>query len=612
MLRESSPWAGLCCPCCWQTVTRLCRCCTGWTGKSGKGDDENAHAKGTKGAANILDQKIRELSIKTKDVSVDEFKEYFWRIFRLACDMNNTEMCKGLVLSVPTCLEDNLKENAAFKSVEPDQRSPLHYAARNPYLQSFGQWLFEKHLDIMKRHCLSQDTAGAIPLHHVSMSMLLKGGNTFYPQLFFETLQQWCVCVGSGKTIQSSEEKDKLRKIGNMLLQKMQEIFTLSKGKRLFDISCSKRHTVLHLLARHGVEDEEPLNLELDDKAKQLPSTLLSHVVSSRWLEIDNRDSDDRLTPLEIAAEQRHVQAFTNLFQQASRLHLLRHELLGHSYFALASMKMFDFEAVAPRKMEKEKGQNDRASDSEEREKALIKVAHRALVALHAHSEDAESTKPEHPCCSCARSERLKGEKLRALQELPPDFLERKLSNAGWTLLHYACGADERIRPQNLYSKLPDQKSLAVRLLEQRASYADMDTAQRTPFAFALDNKFDDIEIAWRICEYALKKGEKAILEDIKEHLHSFRCGTCTIPMTFRTAAPSQSLQPGDVQAMQLEIVYEFKGESFPLLLDADLDSQDKDHVVFRGYRRARSSAYSLPACRLACLTGLWRLALTL
>ncbi|CAE7248179.1 RSPRY1 [Symbiodinium sp. CCMP2592] len=583
VLRESSPWAGLCCPCCWQTVTRLCRCCTGWGRKSRKGDENSINAKSQdaekyKEATNILDQKIRELSIKTKDVSVDEFKEYFWRIFRLACDMNNTEMCKGLILSVPTCLDDNLEEKTAFKSVEPDQRSPLHYAARNPYLQSFGQWLFEKHLDTMKRHCLSQDTAGAIPLHHVSMNMLVKGGNTFYPQLFFETFQQWCVCVGSGKNIQSSEDKDKLRKIGNLLVQKMQEIL---KGKRLLDMACSKRHTVLHLLARHGVEDEEVLNLEhpktqtehqKSQGSKPLTGTgtLLSHLVCSGWLEVDIRDSDDRLTALEIAAEQRHVQAFTILFQQA----------------------------VAPRKKEPSShGQapgQDRTSLSEEREKALIKVAHRALVLLHAPgpshaNEDASelsSGKLERACCSCARSERLTRENLEALESLPLDFVERKLSSSGWTLLHYACGADERIRPQNLYSKSRDAKSLAVRLLEQRASYADMDTAYRTPLAFALENNFDDIEVSWQICEYALEKGDKGIIEDIKDHLHAFRSGTGSVPMKFRTRAPAQGLQASDLQDMQLEITSEFRGERFSLLMECDLESEEKDYVVFHGYRQ--------------------------
>ena len=56
--------------------------------------------------SSILDQKIREFSKKTQDVSVDEFKDYFWQLFRMASNTNNLEMCKNLLRAVPNALKD--------------------------------------------------------------------------------------------------------------------------------------------------------------------------------------------------------------------------------------------------------------------------------------------------------------------------------------------------------------------------------------------------------------------------------------------------------------------------------------------------------------------------
>ena len=114
--------------------------------------------------SSILDQKIREFSKKTQDVSVDEFKDYFWQLFRMASNTNNLEMCKNLLRAVPNALKD--EKDVHFQSLEPSGKSPLHFSVADHFHQ-LGQWLFETYPREMKFHCLMQDHHGRIPLDYM-------------------------------------------------------------------------------------------------------------------------------------------------------------------------------------------------------------------------------------------------------------------------------------------------------------------------------------------------------------------------------------------------------------------------------------------------------------
>ena len=114
--------------------------------------------------SSILDQKIREFSKKTQDVSVDEFKDYFWQLFRMASNTNNLEMCKNLLRAVPNALKD--EKDVHFQSLEPSGKSPLHFSVADHFHQ-LGQWLFETYPREMKSHCLMQDHHGRIPLDYM-------------------------------------------------------------------------------------------------------------------------------------------------------------------------------------------------------------------------------------------------------------------------------------------------------------------------------------------------------------------------------------------------------------------------------------------------------------
>ena len=147
--------------------TRALEACRGrWTLKSGVLALTTRRKDKTGGVEpmSILNQKIREFGKKTQNVSVDEFKDYFWQLFRLASNSNNFEMCKNLIKTVPNSLKDD--GDVLFKSLEPSKMSPLHYAVQDNFHQ-LGQWLFDSYPEEMKRHCLIKDSQGKIPLDYM-------------------------------------------------------------------------------------------------------------------------------------------------------------------------------------------------------------------------------------------------------------------------------------------------------------------------------------------------------------------------------------------------------------------------------------------------------------
>ncbi|CAJ1439337.1 unnamed protein product [Effrenium voratum] len=513
-LRDVSPWVRCFCPCCWQSITKMCA-----RRRRKEGEVEQVEPM------SILNQKIREFSKKTQDVSVDEFKDYFWQLFRMASNSNNLEMCKNLVKAVPNSLKDG---DVAFKSLEPSKKSPLHYSVQDNFHQ-LGQWLFETYPDDMKRHCLIQDCHSKIPLDYYipkkrGVSAPQEGGSAFYPKLLFETFQQWCTEMGD---LHSFEDKERMKRIGGQLLEWIKDW-----GPRHVDVACSKRHTVLHLLAVHGVEEQEVLDLANissgtgpNGSRNEVPKetgTLLALLVNRERFDPNIKDAGESKAPLELAAEMRHGRAVKLLLEKM-----------------LEEMKSIQHNA-----------------NYQDRFKSLKAVVEQSLTQLHEHlpaagsASEPEETELRH-CCSCAELERIqqRSRRTNALR----DFVELKLhvaqangESAGYegTLLHYACGAAEGLIDAAALSREAGP-CLARRLLEQRAANC-ADTVGRTPLSWAVKNNLP--QIAWDMCEYGIDNDVPDIIEDIEQHL-------ADLPdeyMLFRISQDSSKAIPEGWQSLQL------------------------------------------------------------
>eukprot|EP00439_Symbiodinium_sp_Y106_P084513 s472_g25.t3 len=466
-LRDVSPWVRCCFPCCWQTVTKL----------RGNGEVE---------PSSILDQKIREFSKKTQDVSVDEFKDYFWQLFRMASNTNNLEMCKNLLRAVPNALKD--EKDVHFQSLEPSGKSPLHFSVADHFHQ-LGQWLFETYPREMKSHCLMQDHHGRIPLDYMEPRKALQPhqeGSAFYPVLLFETFQEWCTEMGPYTDDRHSfEDKERMKRIGADLLKRI-----LEWGMRHVDVACTKRHTVLHLLAVHGVEEQEVLGLQRGSPAgsdtAHETGTLLEILLRQKEFDADIRDATiESKAPMELATEQRHAKA-TKLFFEAmlSEMHEIKDD-----------------------------------HQKQDRFKGLKTILEDSLIQLHARCDGhpvERSKDVKQVCCSCAQPERLLG-RLKVQDDLR-NFVEMKLQVLGYeaTLLHYACGADPLIDAARLQHD--SGASLARRLLEQRAANSQ-DSLRKTPLNWAVTKHLPSI--AWDICEFGIENDVADVLDDIEHHLAS-------------------------------------------------------------------------------------------
>ncbi|CAE7263008.1 Ank3 [Symbiodinium microadriaticum] len=436
--------------------------------------------------SSILDQKIREFSKKTQDVSVDEFKDYFWQLFRMASNTNNLEMCKNLLRAVPNALKD--EKDVHFQSLEPSGKSPLHFSVADHFHQ-LGQWLFETYPREMKSHCLMQDHHGRIPLDYMEPRKALQPhqeGSAFYPVLLFETFQEWCTEMGPYTDDRHSfEDKERMKRIGADLLKRI-----LEWGMRHVDVACTKRHTVLHLLAVHGVEEQEVLGLQRGSPAgsdtAHETGTLLEILLRQKEFDADIRDAtSESKAPMELATEQRHAKA-TKLFFEAmlSEMHEIKDD-----------------------------------HQKQDRFKGLKTILEDSLIQLHARRDGhpvERSKDVKQICCSCAQPERLPG-RLKVQDDLR-NFVEMKLQVQGYeaTLLHYACGADPLIDAARLQHD--SGASLARRLLEQRAANSQ-DSLRKTPLNWAVTKHLPSI--AWDICEFGIENDVADVLDDIEHHLAS-------------------------------------------------------------------------------------------
>eukprot|EP00435_Cladocopium_sp_Y103_P020336 s1149_g4.t5 len=564
-LRDSHecPWIRFCCPCCWRSCMKVCPCC-----KRRKDSD------GVVQPMTILNQKIREFSKKTQDVSVDEFKDYFWQLFRTASNSNNLEMCKSLIKAVPNSLTDD--GEVKFKSVEPSKKSPLHFSVQDNFHQ-LGQWLFETYPKQIRRHCLVLDCHSKIPLDYMPTeknewmrwnavnSREGGGAAAFYTRLLFETIQQWCIEMSD---LHSFEDKERMKGHGKELCRRI-KLFSERHSAAHVDIACPKRHTVLHLLAVHGVEEREPLQLgdrsdrESEHHGERSHRTLLSLLIHADTGfgsdTIDTKDSAEHKAPLELAAEQRHARAFKMLLElMLMEMHELEVYKDQDSKKADRAKNLKDVVENSLNQLHKwpslsnqQKGDKDACDSCDVCAFAVEEAPSRQLYFLRGMTCDDPSCGKLvllpfvchcvvgtcEDCCSCspaARFERLERINPREAKQRMADFAHMKIQRSQdngesyhGTLLHLACGAEDLIDIIKL--TLPKQDSLAKLLLEANASNSldnflgTVGTASkpvsRTPLRWAIEK--GHWRITWDICKYGVSNRVKDIVEDIEHCLQT-------------------------------------------------------------------------------------------
>lgn len=336
------------------------------------------------------------------------------------------------------------------------------------------------------------------------------GAAAFYTRLLFETIQQWCIEMSD---LRSFEDKERMKGHGKELCRRI-KLFSERHAAAHVDIACPKRHTVLHLLAVHGVEEQEPLQLGSDrdsehhgERSQRTLLSLLIHADTGFGSDtIDTKDSAEHKAPLELAAEQRHARAFKMLLE-------------------LMLMEMHELEVY-----------KDQDSKKADRAKNLKDVVEKSLIQLHKWPSLSNQQKRDKDCCSCspaARFERL--ERIKPIEaERMADFAHMKIHRSQdngesyrGTLLHLACGAEDLIDIMKLTH--PKQDSLAKLLLEANASNSldnslcTVGTASkpvsRTPLRWAIEK--GHWRITWDICKYGISNRVKDIVEDIEQCLQT-------------------------------------------------------------------------------------------